>query len=278
MVSVSLSARSRRDNLHSSPKPRSPRSPPVDARLDDDPPSTRTFIHNTINHPTGCSTPPPFDRFLTPIMAADRWLVHHRATTSPTGEVQANDPVPGWAQDEVQIRINCTQSIGPTCESFLLTHHHRAPQKRKSGEQQKDGSNATPRESSMVDSKAFAHTQRPPSACEAGCSALEMQPQKKRKRNQRPTQPMSQPILHWLQSKLTHKGTQWKTPLSSTKPQAILTTTRLKERMRPHGHRSKSEIHNSHHTPTTQTAKPTPTSSTEDEISHADPTNPTPLN
>jgi len=51
-------------------------------------------------------------------MAADRWLVHHHATILPTGEVQANDPVPAWVQHAVQIRINYTQFIGPTCESF----------------------------------------------------------------------------------------------------------------------------------------------------------------
>ena len=36
----------------------------------------------------------------------------------PTGEIQANDPIPGWVHDQVRTRIDYTQFVGPTCDSF----------------------------------------------------------------------------------------------------------------------------------------------------------------
>jgi len=64
--------------------------------------------------------PPPVDQGLTPIVAADRWLVEHHATISPTGEVQVDGPItiPGWVQDQVRNRIDYARCVGPLRMSF----------------------------------------------------------------------------------------------------------------------------------------------------------------
>jgi len=62
--------------------------------------------------------PPPVDGRLTPLLPTDKWLIHHNATISPTGVVQATIPVPDKAQEDVRQRMNYTRHIAPLCEFF----------------------------------------------------------------------------------------------------------------------------------------------------------------
>jgi len=62
--------------------------------------------------------PPPVDQRLTPLLPTDKWLIHHNATISPTGVVEATIPVPDEVQEEVRQRMNYTRHIAPLCEFF----------------------------------------------------------------------------------------------------------------------------------------------------------------